>query len=176
MNVSLRTIEDATTIKDIDASQYIKRAWRLIEGKRRLVELNVQSNGYPEGFDAHYESLKQTIQNDGYAVGAYDKDHLIGFATVNRNVFGLTAKYVLLDQLFISLPYRNRGIGKVLFSCCVDQAKAWKADKIYICAGSAEDTVAFYEKLGCIEATEINQNLYEKDPRDIQMEFPLKGR
>ncbi len=138
---SILNLEDSINIKEIDASQYIKRAWRLVDNKRQLVDLNFQSDGFPDGFDNHYESLKQTITNGGYAIGAYHETKLIGFATLNSEVFGSKFKYVLLDQLFISLPYRNKSIGKKLFFNCVNQAKSWQVDKIYICAGSAEDTI-----------------------------------
>lgn len=55
----------------------------------------------------------------------------------------------------------------------VDTAREWKADKIYICAGSAEETIAFYFAIGCQDAEEINTELYESDTRDIQLEFSL---
>ena len=92
---------------------------------------------------------------------------------MNRELFGNKYKYVLLAQLFISLPYRQKGIEKKLFSYCVIKAKSWKADKLYICAGSVEDTIAFYNSLGCERAMEINLELYESDPRDVQLEFEL---
>lgn len=53
---------------------------------------------------------------------------------------------------------------------CSNVAKEWGADKIYICAGSAEETIAFYYAIGCSEAKEVNRALYEKDTRDIQLE------
>ena len=46
-------------------------------------------------------------------------------------------------------------------------------EKIYICAGSAEDTISFYKSIGCIEAVEINEALYLEDTRDIQLEYKL---
>lgn len=52
-------------------------------------------------------------------------------------------------------------------------AREWNADKIYICAGSAEETIAFYFAIGCKEAEEINKELYESDTRDFQLEFSL---
>lgn len=54
-----------------------------------------------------------------------------------------------------------------------DIAREWKADKIYICAGSAEETIAFYFAIGCKEAVGINKELYENDTRDYQLEFSL---
>ncbi len=71
------------------------------------------------------------------------------------------------------MEYRSKGIGKRLFEFSADVARAWKADNIYICAGSAEETIAFYFAIGCKEAVEINKELYESDPRDYQLEFSL---
>ncbi len=56
---------------------------------------------------------------------------------------------------------------------CADIAREWHVNKIYICAGSAEETIAFYFAIGCNEAVEINKELYESDPRDYQLEFTL---
>lgn len=56
--------------------------------------------------------------------------------------------YVLLDQLFITLECRNKGIGKKLFMLSANVAREWNADKIYICAGSAEETIGFYIAIG----------------------------
>jgi len=73
---------------------------------------------------------------------------LLGFATVNKKPFDKKYKYVLLDQLFITLEYRGRGIGKKLFLLSADIVRNWNVDKLYICAGSAEETIAFYFALG----------------------------
>ncbi|WHX49021.1 hypothetical protein QNH46_23745 [Paenibacillus woosongensis] len=88
-NVTYRklVVEECELINDMNPSQFIKRAWREVNGKRQLVEINYQ-----------------------------DSD---------------------------------------------------------ICAGSAEETIAFYFAIGCKEAVEINKELYENDPRDFQLEFQL---
>ncbi len=88
-------------------------------------------------------------------------------------MFGHKYKHILLDSLFISLEHRNKGIGKRLFLSCAGMAQKWGADKIYICAGSAEDTIVFYYTLGCKEAEEIKMELYESDPRDMQLEYVI---
>jgi GNAT superfamily N-acetyltransferase len=168
------TVEECERIKEINASQYIGKAWREVNGKRQLVEINYQDLDWPNGYEHHYSNLKKTIINDGVAFGAFERNgKLLGFATINPDFFGEKFNYVLLDQLFISLEHRNKGIGKKLFMLGVDVARKWMADKIYICAGSAEETIAFYFALGCKEALEINDELYESDPRDYQLEFSL---
>ena len=73
----------------------------------------------------------------------------------------------------MSKPYRRRGIGKELFKLACKTAKEVGAKKLYISAHSSKESQAAYRKLGCIEATEINQVIAENEPYDVQMEFVL---
>lgn len=176
MNVTYRklTVDECERINEINPSHYIGKAWREVDGRRQLVEINYQDTDWPDGYEKHYKRLKETILCDGSAIGAFDcNNRLIGFATINREFFGEKHNYVLLDQIFITLEHRNKGIGKELFKRCAEIARKWTADKIYICAGSAEETIEFYFGLGCKEAVEINKKLYDSDPRDYQLEFWL---
>lgn len=175
-NMVIRKLElaECDRLSEINPSQFIGKAWREIDGSRQLIAIDYQESSWPNGFENHLFGLKKTILDGGFAVGAFDSnDKLIGFATLNREFFGETFNHVLLDQLFISLEHRNKGIGWTLFLSCSNMAKEWGADKIYICAGSAEETIAFYRAIGCSEAREVNRTLYEKDTRDIQLEFAL---
>ena len=160
-------------IQEINASHYIRRAWREVEGIRQLVEINYQDIDFPDGYENHLAALKRTIKSGGSAQGAFHNNRLIGFCTVNPEVFGKTHKYVLLDQIFVSLEFRGKGIGKRMFLLSVDAASKFGAEKLYICAGSSEETIAFYRALGCNEADEINKELYMNDTRDIQMEYTV---
>ena len=56
---------------------------------------------------------------------------------------------------------------------CAQHAKGYGAEKMLLCAGSAENTIAFYKKLGCVPAVERNDILYEADSRDILLEYVL---
>lgn len=168
------TANECEKINEMNPSQYIGKAWREVNGKRQLVEINYQDSDWPNGYEEHYSNLKETILSAGTAFGAFEgNDKLLGFASINRKFFGKKFNYVLLDQLFITLEHRNKGIGKKLFMLCVDESRKWNADKILICAGSAEETIAFYFAIGCKEAVEINKEFYESDPRDYQLEYSL---
>ncbi|KAB3537297.1 GNAT family N-acetyltransferase [Alkaliphilus pronyensis] len=167
------TIEECVRIKEMNPYQYINRAWREVDGKRQLVEIDYHDTDWPNGYEHHYNDLKQTIMEGGIAIGAFNDNKLISFITLNSTTFGCRYKHVLLDQLFVSLDSRGKGIGKKLFMLSVEEAKKWKIDKLYICAGSAEETIAFYFALGCKEAEEINKELYESDPRDLQLDFEI---
>jgi len=167
-------LEQCELIKGMNPSQYIGKAWREIEGKRQLIDINYHDLDWPNGYENHLSNMKKTLINGGIAIGAFDcSNKLIGFVTVNRKLFGERFKYVLLDQLFINLDDRNKGIGKQLFMAITREVKKWGVDRIYICAGSAEETIAFYFSIGCREAEEVNKELYEGDPRDFQLEFVL---
>lgn len=162
---------ECSKIREIDASQYIYRAWRDINGKRQLVEINYHDPDFPNGYTHHLAALRNTIDYGGFAFGAFDNDCLLGFCSVNSDWFGTKSNYVLLDQLFISKESRSKGVGKRLFLLCANEAKKQGADKFYICAGSAEETIAFYFAIGCQEAKEINQTLYQQDTRNYQLEY-----
>ena len=167
-------LEECKNINEMNPSQFIGRAWREVNGNLQLVEINYQDADWPNGYLHHYNNLRNTIIEGGSALGAFDSNNkLIGFATINREIFGDTYKYVLLDQLFITLERRGKGIGRQLFLLSAKVARTWNADKIYICAGSAEETIGFYHSIGCSSAVEINKQLFENDPRDFQMEYLL---
>lgn len=167
-------LSDLDQLKNMNPYQYIKNAWRSVDGRLKLIEINYEDLDWPNGYDHHFNGLKSTIHEKGVAYGAFDeRNQLLGFVTLNDQVFKNSYSYVLLDQLFITLEQRNKGIGKELFNLCVKEARKWCVDKIYICAGSAEETIAFYKKIGCVDAIEINQAFYEEDPRDLQLEYCL---
>ena len=133
------SLAESYRVNEINGAQFIAKAWRLVGGIRRLVDINWQEDGLPNGADWHIHHLEDSIKNDGAAYGCFDGDTLIGFAVIDAELFGTKAQYILLDQLFISLEYRDKGIGKQLFKLCCQDAKKRGADKLYICAGSAEE-------------------------------------
>lgn len=170
-------LDEADRIAEIDATHFIKNAWRVNEatGEYGLVEINWTDTELPNGFGWHLNRFKETVKNGGTAFGCFEGEKLIGYGTVDKELFGMQEKYALLDQLFVSQNQRGKGIGKALFFLCAKQAAEYGAEKLFLCAGSSENTIAFYKKLGCVPAAEKNQRLYEEDPRDIQLEFSLKG-
>ena len=179
MNIFYRvmTLEDCNKLNDIDASQYINNAWREIDGKRVLIHINYQDPTWPNGFEVHQSKLRDTVENSGIAIGAFDENEkLLGFGSINNIKFGEKSNYALLDQLFISLDIRGKGVGKKIFYKCVEFAKDWNMDKILICAGSAEETVGFYHSLGCKETEELHKEFYDEDPRDLQLEYKVSNR
>lgn len=167
-------VEECDRISEIDPSQFIEKVWRNIDGEYQLITINYMEEDWPDGYEKYRDALKETIRAGGVAIGTFnEEDRLVGFVTLNSGFFGETAKYVLLESMFVSKQFRNYGIGKQLFQKCTEKAKEWGADKLYMCAASSQETIAFYRSVGCVDAKEVNKQLYESDPRDIQLEFEL---
>lgn len=167
-------LEDCIKLRDMDASQQIRRGWREVDGRLQLIDIDYFDPDWPNGFETHFNRLADTVRHYGAAYGAFDaQEKLKGFVALNRMDFGTHARYALLDQLFVSRESRGQGIGKALFFKAAETAWGWGADKLYLCAGSAEETIAFYHRLGCVFAQEIHTAFQESDPRDLQMEYVL---
>lgn len=82
-------VEECCFITEMNPSQYIHKAWREVNGKRQLVDINYQEKDWPNGYESHYNSLKSTILNGGIAIGAFNKNkRLVGFSTINKEFFG----------------------------------------------------------------------------------------
>ncbi len=159
----------------IDASQTIGRAWREIDGVRQLVRIDYEDPTWPNGEEAHRMGFVDAVSKGGVAIGALDREGIMkGFGTIKGELYGEHNRYALLDQLFISRESRGMGIGRRLFDYLAEAAKELGADHLYICAGSAEETIAFYRALGCREAVEVIRELAEADPRDLQLVYSLK--
>ncbi|MCB2296171.1 GNAT family N-acetyltransferase [Clostridium tagluense] len=169
------SINECDRISEIDPSQLIEKAWRNVDGHYELLAINYMENDWPDGYETYRDELKNTITSGGVAFGAFNqKNCLVGFVTINHDFFGETARYLLFESMFVSRLYRGYGIGKKLFKHCAAKAYEWGADKLYLCAASSEDTIAFYKSVGCVNAEEINKALFDKDHRDIQLEYDLK--
>lgn len=168
------TIDECDRISEMDPSEWIEKAWRKIDGKYQLIKIDYLEAGWPDGFEAYRDALKNTINSGGIAYGAFNMEEiLVGYVSLNYDFFGQTAKYLLLDSLFVSKKYRGLGIGKKLVNYCITSAKRWGAEKLYTCAASSEHTIAFYKSIGWVNATEINHMLLEEDDRDIHLEYDL---
>ncbi|MCA1011495.1 GNAT family N-acetyltransferase [Halobacillus halophilus] len=102
-----------------------------------------------------------------------DSKEIIGFAVIESVEFGESAVYRELSYFHIDQKHRGRGIGKELFQKVRKVAKELGAEKLYIGAHPSIETQDFYMKRGCSLAEEINREIYEREPRDWQLEIKL---
>ncbi len=153
--------------------QEVTECWRLADGSWKLLPIS-----YVEDWDLSQrrqlaEIVRERLAAGGFGYGALFEGGLIGFALVKGDSFGSRGQYLDLEEFHVSEPFRGRGIGGALFRMAAEEARARGAKKLYISAHSAKETMAAYQKLGCVPAQEINRELAEKEPCDVQLEYVL---
>ncbi|MDQ0246149.1 ribosomal protein S18 acetylase RimI-like enzyme [Bacillus fengqiuensis] len=118
-------------------------------------------------------SLHNCVKAGGFVIGAFANRELIGFSSVEGELFGRNKEYTELSYIHVSNEYRNSGVGKKMFELCCSKAKQIGAKKLYIGAHPSEETQHFYKSVGCTFAKEMNEKIYNKEPLDIQLEYIL---
>lgn len=110
---------------------------------------------------------------DFYSAAIYESGYIVAFYVIGRKPLKSNLDYIELKQLQVSLEYRGKGLGKALFIDACSKALQFGAKRLYISAHSAIETQKAYEKLGCVDATWINEKAVKEEPYDIQMEYVL---
>lgn len=159
--------------KNYDRYQDVKKCWRKEYGDWVLKDIAFTEQWGNKEFIKLCSSLSETLGKGGSVFGAYQNGILIGFASIENELFGINKEYLQLSNVHISFKHRNLGIGKKLFYLVCEKAKELGAKKLYISAHSSQETIAFYRAMGCIEAKEYNSRLVEEEPCDCQMEYDL---
>jgi predicted N-acetyltransferase YhbS len=141
-------------------------------------ELIMKKDSFVDDWDyekksAVVHSLRHCLQAGGIVIGVYREHELIAFANVENVKFGTYSDYLELPYIHVSQESRGRGIGKRLFEICCEEAKLLGAKKLYIAAHPSVEKQHFYKRMGCTLASEINLPIFNKEPLDLQMEYPL---
>lgn len=154
--------------------QVVKRCWRR-DGEKYILKPVAYIEDWTAA-ECRQMALKiiDGISSGNRAFGATLGNDCIGFALLDGKKFGNSMQYIDLAEFYVSEPFRRAGIGKRLFELACGAAKEFGAEKLYISAHSAEDSIAAYKSYGCVLAEEINVALAEKEPCDVQLEFKLK--
>ncbi len=116
--------------------------------------------------------LKEQIRQGGTVLGAFHGSRLVGFASIDGILMGSSASYTNLTMLFVDDDCKRMGIGTRLFHAITEFAKKQNAAKLFISAIPAKETIAFYRKMGCVDATEIIDAFVDTE-EDRYLEFPL---
>ena len=153
--------------------QEVKKCWKRNGDKYELYDNSYIRKWEESNKQSAIDSFAWCINHGGYVVAAFIEQNIIGFANIDAELFGSNKQYALMGVMHVSFEYRNRGIGKRLFFVICELAKTLYAKKVYISAGSSEDTMAFYWQMGCVDAIEINQTLAKNEPHTIHLEFNL---
>lgn len=164
---------EVSLFSGFDRYQEVKKCWRKENEEWILKDIPFTEQWGTEEYKYLVECLKNTIKTGGAVFGAFENKTLVGFASLEKQLFGSRKEYLQLSSIHISNDNRGTGIGKELFILICERAKEMGAKKLYISAHSSQETQAFYKAMGCVEAIEYNEVLVSKEPYDCQLEFSL---
>ena len=153
--------------------QKVKECWRFVGEQWKLV-----TNEYIEDWDLKKRreiaaSICKLLGSEWTAYGAFMGEKIVGYIVISNKLFGSNAQYLELVLFHVSQPFRRMGIGTGLFRAICREARLLGAEKLYISAHSSKESQAAYRKLGCVDAEEINREIAENEPFDVQMEYFL---
>lgn len=160
-------------LKEFNRYQEVKRCWRKENNKWYLRDIAFIEQWNEQDKREIIQSLRETIAGKGVVYGAFEENILVGFASVEGLLIGSRKQYAILHHIYTSYGYRGQGIGKKLFTKSCEFAKNIGAEKLYISAHSSEESQLFYKGLGCKDAEEIDDYLYQLEPVDCHMELIL---
>lgn len=165
---------DRHSLDEFRRHQTITECWRNVDGELKLVPNEFTEDWPVEKCREVAAGISCRLEKDLSAFGAFCGNRLVGFVTVEHEIFGKSAKYVNLEQFQVSKDFRGHGIGRKLFDLACFEAKNLGAQKLYISAHSSKESQAAYKALGCVPASEVNGKMAAEEPFDIQMEFVLE--
>lgn len=115
--------------------------------------------------------LKETLKNKGIVYAAYDDNQIVGFASLDTNIF--FNEYMNMPYIHASRNYRGQTIGRYLFHLIALEASKHGAKKLYISSHPSVESQMFYKAMQCRQAEKIHQEIYAHEPYDIQLEYSL---
>ena len=128
---------------------------------------------HPEQIKREASVLLDCFDAGGSFIGAYDDDRLIGVCVLESRFIGQSNDRLQLKFLHIGRRHRGAGLGRTLFHEAADIARSLEATMLYVSATPSENTVRFYQSLGCRLAKELDPALFALEPEDIHLELLL---
>ncbi|MDW3710434.1 MULTISPECIES: GNAT family N-acetyltransferase [unclassified Pseudomonas] len=116
------------------------------------------------------DTLRVALANGGLVCLATRMGRVVGFACVDGAPVEPTGRYRPLKELHVEASVRGRGIGRLLFACCLEEARRKGFQRLYVSSHSARETVLFYRRQGCVDAQWLWPEQAEREPFDYPME------
>lgn len=166
--------DQVNRLSEIDRSEYIDIIYEIRNGEMIEVE-----SGYecPTWTEEMMEEIQQRflfeIDNGGLAVGAFEEDKLIGCGVLAHQFRGRDLNRLQVDLLYVTRNYRRQGIGTRIINQLSEEAKRRGAKYLYISSTEIRSAVSFYKSKGSQLTNEIDEELYNKEPKDIHMIIEL---
>jgi len=169
------TESEIPDIWTIDRREVIENIYYFRDDKLVLEAEHYDMQGWPpEAPGFHTPILQDCFKRGGFFWGAFEDETLVGVAVLESKFIGSKNDTLQLKFLHVGHNARKQGLGKKLFMIAAEKAKSLGAKKMYVSAIPAENTIHFYQYLGCTLAKEVDPELFEMEPEDIHLEFALR--
>ena len=161
-------------LHQIDRTETIDRVYHVCDGK-----LCLKKEHWDEGeWSAEEKQRRIAGLQAGYDAGdilfgAFDGSTLVGLSVLDQCTLAQVPGRFNLAGLWVSQPYRGRGVGRRLVEWVMDKARELGAKTLYVSATSTENTVRFYMSFGFRLTDPVDRALFEIEPDDIHMEMTL---
>ncbi|MBR0152940.1 MAG: GNAT family N-acetyltransferase [Lachnospiraceae bacterium] len=147
--------------------QEVHRIYELSEGGLRLV-----SRPFSEDWTVQKRRLKarDILSGEYITFCAFDGGRVVGLLMLACRAEG---QRMIVRSFYISEDYRRMGIGRALLAAAAAHARSAGMTSLYISACPAEETVRFYQAMGCrLSSWDPPAHVHRK-PHDIPMELLL---
>lgn len=172
--VRAMAVSEVARIGEIDRSERITQQYRQRGRVLELIEVDIDAPRWGEPGEATIEhridQWTRLVSSGGEALGAFDADHLIGFAVYVRASPESPAN---LAVLHVTKPWRGHGVGCKLMNEVVRLARAEGVQRLYVSATPTRRTVDFYMSQGFMPLATPDERLFALEPDDIHMERVL---
>jgi len=167
-------VSELARIGEIDRSERITQQYRQHGRSLQLIDVDIEAPRWGEPGEAtiehRIEQWTRLVNAGGMSLGAFDGDHLVGFAVYMRASPGAPAQ---LAVLHVTRPWRRLGVGGELTNEIICLARADGEQRLYVSATPTRGTVDFYMSQGFMPLTTPNARLFALEPDDIHMERVL---
>ena len=154
----------------IDRSEIIDTLYRLQDG-----ELQPYSDYYDvRGWDPHDRETYTPIHEQCFARGGaffalFEKGQIVAAAAVDTLPRGPQQNLHQLLFFYVGAAQRGKGLGKILFRRCLQQARKGGVQGLYVSSIPNKNTVDFYLSQGCQVIDQPDAELFAREPEDIHL-------
>ena len=176
IDIRAMELEEMYCLHHIDRSDSDSRIYRVSEGRLVLVDFQFRHAGFtPEQWMEIAEEFREEVRGGRKVLfGAWDDGELVGVSGLETATwYGSDRDMLNMGPLWVSVPWRFRGIGRRLLELTMEMGRELGARALYVSATPVPATVRFYLSAGCRLVDEPDEILYTLEPEDIHLELPL---
>ncbi len=167
---------DFARVAEIDRSEHVGEVFELAGGELVVRPAAIDDPGWDRAGDG-YHSLaavlrewQPVVDGPGVLLAVEGDAGLAGIAIV---VPEFEPSVAWLAFLYVSRPWRRRGVGAALWKACEQRARDAGAEGLLVSSVRAGPSVRFYLRMGCEPARVPHPELRAREPDDLQLVKPL---